>query len=1048
MSRNGLSALDSPRSSKLRRKQRATARFQPTAFELLENRIVLASSSLTVALATGTYGGTTNLSATLTSASVAVPGEVVDFHIGATDVGTATTNSSGVATLNNASIASINAGMYINDVTANFAGDPNFTASSGASDLNVTTAPLTITANNQTKVYGAALPTLTVSYTGLVNGDTSASLTTSPTITTTATSASHVAGNPYSITASAAVDSNYTISYVAGSLNVTTATLTITANNQTKVYGAALPTLTVSSTGLVNGDTSASLTTLPTVATTATSASHVGGSPFAITASNAADTDYTISYVAGSLNVTAAPLTIAANNQTKVYGTVVPTLTASYTGFVNGDTSASLSALPSLTTTATSASHVSGSPFAITASGAVDPDYTISYVAGNLNVTAAPLTITAVNKTKVYGQVNPPLTASYSGFVNGDTTASLSTLPTVSAAAGQYASVSNYPIQVSGAADANYSFSYVNGTLTVTPAPLVILIDNASKVYGQANPTFSGIINGILANDQVNATYATSATQYSDVQQGGYAITFVALTGPQASDYSTTVQGASVTPALLSVTPAPLSVSVADHTKTYGQPNPTAIGVFTGALNGDLIDLTYAHSATQYSDVISGGYAINPTGITGPKAADYSYLVQGASVTPGTLTVTPAPLAVVVSNQTKVYGQANPNLTGSVAGVLNNDDLSVNYGTAATPASDVQPGGYAIDAISLTGAKALDYTLNQMSPGSLTITPAPLVVSGNIQSKTYGQPNPVFTVSYSGFVLGQDPTVLGGSLTSTTVANTASHAGAYFVTPGGLTSNNYAISFINGGLAVNQANLAIVAPSPTKVYGQAVPTLTPSYYGFVNGDTPDSLASRATVTSTTSQASHVGTYPTTAGGAASADYTFTYSPGAISVTPATLTVNPNGVFKLFGVPLPALTASYSGFVNGDTPASLSSLVTLTTTANALSAPGFYPIIAQGGSSPDYHVVDGYNFVDVLALNAGQVAFVKSLYADILGRTPEATGLNFWVVALNQGTTRVSVASQIYKSGEAVTYRAHHRGHTVSQATALTHAQKAQAKASV
>ena len=52
MSRNGLSALDSPRSSKLRRKQRATAQFQPTAFELLENRIVLASSSLTVALAT------------------------------------------------------------------------------------------------------------------------------------------------------------------------------------------------------------------------------------------------------------------------------------------------------------------------------------------------------------------------------------------------------------------------------------------------------------------------------------------------------------------------------------------------------------------------------------------------------------------------------------------------------------------------------------------------------------------------------------------------------------------------------------------------------------------------------------------------------------------------------------------------------------------------------------------------------------------------------------------------------------------------------------
>ena len=64
----------------------------------------------------------------------------------------------------------------------------------------VNQAPLTITASNQTKVYGAALPTLTASYSGFVNGDTSASLTTQPTLTTTATASSHVSGNPYTIT--------------------------------------------------------------------------------------------------------------------------------------------------------------------------------------------------------------------------------------------------------------------------------------------------------------------------------------------------------------------------------------------------------------------------------------------------------------------------------------------------------------------------------------------------------------------------------------------------------------------------------------------------------------------------------------------------------------------------------------------------------------------------------------------------------------------------------------------------------------------------------
>ena len=95
---------------------------------------------------------------------------------------------------------------------------------------------MTITANNQSKVYGAALPTLTVSYSGFVNGDASASLTNQPTLSTTATASSHVAGSPYAITASGGVDSDYSISYVAGTLTVTPAPLTITANNPSKVY--------------------------------------------------------------------------------------------------------------------------------------------------------------------------------------------------------------------------------------------------------------------------------------------------------------------------------------------------------------------------------------------------------------------------------------------------------------------------------------------------------------------------------------------------------------------------------------------------------------------------------------------------------------------------------------------------------------------------------------------------------------------------------------------------------------------------------------------
>ena len=137
----------------------------------------------------------------------------------------------------------------------------------------------------------------------------------------------------------------------------------------------------------MNGDTPSSLTTQATVTTTATASSHVSGNPYSITASGAVDSNYSIVYVTGSLTLTAAPLTITANNQSKIYGVALPALTVSYNGFVNGDTTASLTSQPTLTTTATASSHVSGNPYTITASGAVDADYSFTYVAGALTVT-------------------------------------------------------------------------------------------------------------------------------------------------------------------------------------------------------------------------------------------------------------------------------------------------------------------------------------------------------------------------------------------------------------------------------------------------------------------------------------------------------------------------------------------------------------------------------------------------------------------------------------------------------------------------------------
>jgi uncharacterized repeat protein (TIGR03806 family) len=87
-----------------------------------------------------------------------------------------------------------------------------------------------------------------------------------------------------------------------------------------------------------------------------------------------------------------------------------------------------------------------------------------------INVDKAPLTITADDKSKVYGQANPPLTARYNGFVNGDDPTDLTTPVNLSTTASQSSPAGAYPISASGAMAANYNITHINGTLTIQSA--------------------------------------------------------------------------------------------------------------------------------------------------------------------------------------------------------------------------------------------------------------------------------------------------------------------------------------------------------------------------------------------------------------------------------------------------------------------------------------------------------------------------------------------------------------------------------------------------
>ena len=223
------------------------------------------------------------------------------------------------------------------------------------------------------------------------------------------------------------------------------------------------------------------------------------GSPYTITASGAVDSDYTISYVAGTLTVTLRrsddhgrqPDQGLRRASADADGQLFRFRQRRHLGQPRPPSPPSPPPPPP--------AAIPGA-YAITASGAVDPDYTISYVAGTLTVSPATLTVTANDQTRPQGEANPPLTYTFSGFVNGDTAGVVSGMPILSTTATIASPDGQYPIAIAVGTltAANYDFITVGGTLTVanTPATAITLTASpgSTSTYGQAL-TFTATVN-------------------------------------------------------------------------------------------------------------------------------------------------------------------------------------------------------------------------------------------------------------------------------------------------------------------------------------------------------------------------------------------------------------------------------------------------------------------------------------------------------------------------------------------------------------------------
>ena len=493
-------------------------------------------------------------------------------------------------------------GIYTASILVEGGMDENYEFNFIAGDYTVTTALLTATANNQTKVYGDpvvfAEPSIT--YSGWKGSDDTDVLDTPPMVSTTVDESTYAGIYQEAITISGGADDNYEFNIVAGDFTVLQATLIATASNQTKIYGdpVVLDEPSISYSGWKGSDGVDDLDTPPMVSTTVDESTFAGIYQEAITINGGADDNYEFNFVAGDFTVLQATLVAAASNQTKIYGdpVVFTEPGISYTGWKGTDGVSDLDTPPSVSTTIDQTTIVGNYTDVISVSDGLDDNYVFSYEPGDFTVSQATLVATASNQTKVYGDpvvfVEPSI--SYSGWKGTDDVGDLDVVPTVSTIVNEMTNVGVYPetIAVDGGSDANYAFSYEAGDFTVTQAAVTVVADNLSKVYGNDDPdltytiTSGQLYNGDILSGELNRTVGEIVSSYPINQgtladEGNYDLTFI--------------------PGVFTISKAQLIVTADDKTITINKYNdeddegeenyehlfPEWTSTVTGLVNGD-----------------------------------------------------------------------------------------------------------------------------------------------------------------------------------------------------------------------------------------------------------------------------------------------------------------------------------------------------------------------------------------------------------------------------------------------------------------------------
>ncbi|MCG8804102.1 T9SS type A sorting domain-containing protein [Tenacibaculum finnmarkense] len=396
-----------------------------------------------------------------------------------------------------------------------------------------------------------------------------------------------------------------------------------------------------------------------------------------------------------------------------------------------------------------------------------------------------------------------------------------------------------------------------------------------------------------------------------------------------------------------------------------------SIGETSATLAGDVIadggdtvserGIVYSVTATNANPLIAGTGVTKNTNGTGTGAfsesmpgltpgTSYSYKAyainsEGTSYgTVETFTTLVAPL-ITFSNINKTYGDANFNL-----GATSNSAGTITYSIEGSNTTGTTLSGTNSSTVNLGNAGSLTIRATQTANGiysagtkdiTLTIGKATLTATADNKAKTYGDANPAFTVSYSGFKNSETSAVLTVEPFASSIATTTTNVGTVDIDVAGGLDNNYDLLYVKGTLTIGKATLTATADNKAKTYGDVNPAFTLSYSGFKNSETSAVLTVEPFASSIATATTNVGTVDIDVAGGLDNNYDLLYVKGTLTIGKATLTATADNKAKTYGDVNPAFTLSYSGFKNSETSAVLtvepfaSSIATSTTNVGAV-----------------------------------------------------------------------------------------------------------------